>query len=886
MITKSAICLLLLRVFCFACPAQAVPDPAAPALAAYYTRVPIENDDPPTKVGRHADVVVRLDDARTFVFARDSSYLPCLVQDGKKTYVDELVARRGDGDAKRPDRINRYSHVRIIENTPQQVVVHWRYMEDFANVEWDGVVDELFTLRETGEVRRVVRRGTRSKREWDDPANRHIQTFRLTANGIEDVQHTPPRLTAKPGGPTRGRPVIRDEGGASLIRFAMDDGLREDADRTFEAVSGHECRVDGHRAVWREGISGTSLLFDGYDTRVSFPAEKLPAAGDGLTVESWVALGAYPFNWAPIVHQSEWEKSGYYLGVNGYGHLGFKAHIGGEWRSLQASSGIHETDIKLFRWHHVAATHDGETLRLYLDGKEVATMAAPGKISRPDRDLVIGRNLDKLKPTSPIREWATYPSIFGIDGLIDEVVVRGTALGAEDIARRFQRFGPVPGVVDRPDLEPRNLPANPQGRKADAFGAGYANLPFHAGFDHLWRVGDFPDVVVGFDQHPCRVVFWKGLRYAPALVTENGKWSGDQSAETGGNWGKFLPFDHPEAVGCCEHMSDAQARHSHVRILENTPARVVVHWRYAEIDVRYVLANAEDGWGAWADEYYSIYPDGAAIRHVARNVGGWQETLFYNAPGTRPEDNVHLDAYTLVNAEGNQKTYSWATAPDPFPAIPGELDLAGGPFVSMVHFKSSFRPYYIYESGSVRTFSTEVRADFSRFPWWNHYPVSQAISDGRSAERADRMTHSSLVWGKPGADCMMVGLTDRKPADLLPLAKSWARSPEIEVLSGATSSGYRLQRRDYPLVATGPVIRVRLAASDQSPVRNLCFTVSNWGHRGDAEVEVVGRSGVPVRQGVFFDTDGTPTLVVFVELATESPVEIQIHGARPAAGAK
>ena len=570
----------------------------------------------------------------------------------------------------RPDRINRYSHVRLIENTPKRVVVHWRYMRDFSHVQWDGVVDEYYTIDPAGNVERVVRVGTPKKKDWDDLSNRHIQTFRLTESGIQEVRNTAATLSRSKGVAIKGAKVLKGVVGKPAAEFAFDEGLKPNDDLTVEMVTKSGCPVDGHQTVWRDGVSGSCLLFDGYYSKVTLPKGKAPSVKDQLTVEAWVALGAYPFNWAPIVHHSTWEEKGYYLGVDSYGHLAFMANVGGVWQKAQASKGTFETDIELLRWYHVAATYDGSALRLYKNGKEVASEPASGSITLPDRDLVIGLNTDKQTPTSPIRTWCTYPSIFGIDGLIDEVRIHTGALSADDVATSFKNFSPSERVLNKPDLEAPALPADPMGRKADSFGASYENLHFHAGFDNLWRVGDHPDIVVKFDKSPCRVVFWRGLRYAPALVTENGKWSGDQSCETAENWGKNLPFDYPDSVGCSEHMSDAQARHSHVRIIENTPARAVIHWRYAEINVRYTLTHDKDGWGAWADEYYTIYPDGVTIRNVARGEGGWQETMFYNAPGTKPEDNVAMEAYTLVNAAGAERTYSWARRRGPIHPSP------------------------------------------------------------------------------------------------------------------------------------------------------------------------------------------------------------------------
>ena len=55
-------------------------------------------------------------------------------------------------------------------------------------------------------------------------------------------------------------------------------------------------------------------------------------------------------------------------------------------------------------------------------------------------------------------------------------------------------------------------------------------------------------------------------------MTENGLWMGDQSIEL---------WSGKSGWGSSENMADKQTRYSHVRLIENNDARVVVHWRYA-----------------------------------------------------------------------------------------------------------------------------------------------------------------------------------------------------------------------------------------------------------------------------------------------------------------
>jgi len=100
------------------------------------------------------------------------------------------------------------------------------------------------------------------------------------------------------------------------------------------------------------------------------------------------------------------------------------------------------------------------------------------------------------------------------------------------------------------------------------------------------------------------LIFWRGTSYIPHWVTENNIWYTNEFTESGTDY------------GCAEPMSDKESRHSYVQIIENTPARVVIHWRYGPVDVLYNGANLNEktGWFDWTNQYHYIYPDGTCIR--------------------------------------------------------------------------------------------------------------------------------------------------------------------------------------------------------------------------------------------------------------------------------
>ena len=169
----------------------------------------------------------------------------------------------------------------------------------------------------------------------------------------------------------------------------------------------------------------------------------------------------------------------------------------------------------------------------------------------------------------------------------------------------------------------------------------------------------------------------------------------------------------PECVdgGDCEPMSDKQSRYSHVSIIESSPARAVVHWRYALAETRNykgAFQDPETGWFDWGDEYWYVYPDGVALRKQVLWSSDldptppagheWQETIVINAPGQRPEDDIEPDALTFLNMSGDTHTYHWDPKTDDsfdYPKGPSTIDLPVGANIQVVNLKSTEKPFQI-----------------------------------------------------------------------------------------------------------------------------------------------------------------------------------------------
>jgi hypothetical protein len=622
------------------------------------------------------------------------------------------------------------------------------------------------------------------------------------------------------------------------------------------------------------GLAGTALRLDGETSGVQVPGSSIPALS-AFTVEAWIAIDAYPWNWAPIVDQRKQEQSGFLFGIDSFGHLGLQAEIGGKWQVITASQ-----PLALKKWVHVAASFSETTgMAIYVNGKLVESKKTAGKLQPATGEaLLIGRVRYAMLPAQWIHP--KYEVWYSFDGILDELNLFDHALTADEVVSEFNRTH----VPDGAPLSYPKLPSGPPG--PGPFGATYATLKYDELWDAARRVGRDSDVVVRFDDSPVRFVSWQGTNYIPAWVTENGKWYTDEFVETYG------------APGCpagedCEPMSDKQNRYAHVRIIENTPARTVIHVRYGQCEVEsYICAHPDPltGWTDWADEYYTIYPDEVAARKSVawssslKEAPEFQETIIINQPGTRPEDNIQTDALTFVNMQGETHTYSWL---DP----PKSITKPAGTNIQTVNLMSNWKPFQIVMPDHPLISVYGGEKTYSLFEWWNHWPVAQVKSSGISAVAPDRPSHSSLshIEGQPWqrtADSMtkimLVGLTDRPAAELAVLARSWATPPEMTAeASGIAYKGYDPSQRAFVLhedFINAESVHMAFHASTDSPLVNPAIVIERWGESTPA----LTLNGKPVAWGkeARYGLVGTlerSTLVVWLRLQAESETSVVLR---------
>ena len=160
---------------------------------AYHTRM---NPSPVGDIGKYEDLVVALGKTKRLEFTRANGYRPQWRIAGGVHQIESPIANPTED----PDC--NYSHVRLIEKSPDKIVVHWRHFRDTetlttANIALDpinphgitGVVHELFTIFPDGRVEREIRDAANTRyQDWIDPQLATRQSLKLTDTGIEHGQ--------------------------------------------------------------------------------------------------------------------------------------------------------------------------------------------------------------------------------------------------------------------------------------------------------------------------------------------------------------------------------------------------------------------------------------------------------------------------------------------------------------------------------------------------------------------------------------------------------------------------------------------------------------------------------------------------------------------------
>ena len=147
--------------------------------------------------------------------------------------------------------------------------------------------------------------------------------------------------------------------------------------------------------------------------------------GNAITIDAWVNPSSSGHG-RPIAQKRSSSNVGGYTFETTHSPSGpdnglaWVIWIGGTTQTLLTPANV----LTIGSFQHVAATYDGTTMRIYVDGVEKATMAVSGAIDPTTDPFVIGRNV--------------VASSVAWEGLIDEVDLFGRALSASEIQAIFE----------------------------------------------------------------------------------------------------------------------------------------------------------------------------------------------------------------------------------------------------------------------------------------------------------------------------------------------------------------------------------------------------------------------------------------------------------------
>jgi hypothetical protein len=170
------------------------------------------------------------------------------------------------------------------------------------------------------------------------------------------------------------------------------------------------------------GKHGKAATFDGVNDFVSVADSSSLDLTTGMTLEAWVNPAALGTAWRTVIFKQQPGDLvyGLYANRNTKVPLG-QIFVGGSERDANGTA-----QLPLNQWSHLAATYDGSTLKVWLNGAQVGTLAIAGAIPASTGPFLIGGD-------AVFSEW--------FQGSIDDVLVYNRALSQTEIQADMNRNG-------------------------------------------------------------------------------------------------------------------------------------------------------------------------------------------------------------------------------------------------------------------------------------------------------------------------------------------------------------------------------------------------------------------------------------------------------------
>ncbi len=217
-------------------------------------------------------------------------------------------------------------------------------------------------------------------------------------------------------------PVSGEVSDTLFVRFEP-DSLKTYSGDIIHLSSGAETKnitVTGI-GVEIDHFPGTALAFDGYNEHVIIPDNPSLDIETNITIETWIKAESWQTNYweGSIICKDGVGQSGYLLRCGDNGRLSFAIGTG-IWDDLITDS---EDALLLNTWYHVAATYDGFTQKIYVNGELIKERITNGNILSNNNELMFG-----MSPNYPNRTF---------NGLIEEVRLWNVACDSVQIRKNM-----------------------------------------------------------------------------------------------------------------------------------------------------------------------------------------------------------------------------------------------------------------------------------------------------------------------------------------------------------------------------------------------------------------------------------------------------------------
>lgn len=212
-----------------------------------------------------------------------------------------------------------------------------------------------------------------------------------------------------------------------LARYRFDEG----AGTVAADGAGSADPADVIAGGWAAGRAGSALALSGAGNQHArvVASPELNSVTTALSVSAWVYPTATVAGWAGIATR-QFGTGGddqWYLALNaGRPRLGLNTPTGGNQSMGPAAA------LPLNAWTHLVGTYDGTTMRLYVNGTLVASLAKTGAVRTDNRPLLIGGNQNDNVLNAAQELFA---------GRIDDVRVHARALSAAEVVTLRDRAG-------------------------------------------------------------------------------------------------------------------------------------------------------------------------------------------------------------------------------------------------------------------------------------------------------------------------------------------------------------------------------------------------------------------------------------------------------------